>query len=291
MDPVSLVYLRRVSFLLPLSVDRLQGEWSDDHTRLEFRLTQFPEQPGATYEALFAGLRTADGELYNRGPYEVLFTVRGTPDLLPMRPDARIESREFCRRIGRTSGACNQELVLQSTNVGLDSLAVETRCADCPTAERRDLFRRFGGEIQWLGFDLQARSGAPLHSVRWREPPALVGLPPRRGAILESPPQTSPDGTALLRWTSRDAGTDTPSHLVVATVIPVQIAFSQSRVIEIDYEIAMPGVAAEHRTERWWLYPGVGLVRRESRVASKGDTAPRLEIDSYEPPLTLFSTR
>jgi len=291
MEPYSLLLLRRISFLLPVSVDALEGHWNDDRTRVEFRLLDFPVQPGATYEAVFAGLRTADGELYNRSPYAVLYDVDGVPDLLPMSPHARLASREFCRRIGKTSGTCNVQIVMHSASVGLDSMALETRCASCANPERRDLFRRLGDQVQWLGFDIYAKSGALQRSVRWRQPPGIFALPPRQGATLGSAVQTAPDGTTLEQWSARLAGTDSPGQLVVASVVPIQVQFTRSWVVEIESRIAVPGSVPEHRLERWWLYPGVGLVRRETRLEREGDAAPRIEIDSYAPDVSLVSER
>lgn len=290
MDPYSLLLLRRIAFLLPISADRLDGHWNPERTRVDFRLTQFPLQPGATYEAVFAGLRTADGELYNKSPFTVLFSVRGTPDLLPMHPHPRLATRDFCRWIGNPSGACDAELVMQSASFGTDSLAVETRCATCSTPERRDLFRQRGAEIQWIGFDTHDAGGALRQSVRWRQPPTLFRLPPRSGATFELPPQTAPDGTSLSTWKARLVGTESPAEVVGASVLPVQIAFTDSWVLEVESSLTTPGNPTEQRTERWWLYPGVGLVQRESRSQHAGETTARLVVEHYTPSLTLLAT-
>jgi hypothetical protein len=287
MDPPSLLLLRRVSYLLPITVDRVEGYWNTDHTRLVFRLSEFPIQPGATYEALFAGLRTADGELYNHGPHPVLFHVRGTPDIFPIRPEPRIASREFCRRIGTNRGECDREFELESVAIGTDQVALDTRCYDCVPPERRDLFRKSDGQTTWLGFDLFDSGGQLLRTVRWPDPPILFSLPLRRGTLHRTvAAQSSPDGTELARWSSRDAGTDTPKHLVSTPVLPLEINFTNSRVFQLDYEIAPADAPRERRSERWWLYPGVGLVRRESVIERDGEPEPWLETDAFTPPLS-----
>jgi hypothetical protein len=290
MDPYSLLLLRRVAFLLPISADRLEGYWNLERTRVEFRLTEFPIQPGATYEAVFAGLRSADGELYNKSPFEVLYYVRGTPDLLPMHPHPRLESRDFCRWLGKGSGACDAEVVMQSTSFGVDSLRIETRCGDCTNPERRDFFRQRGSEIQWLGFDAYAGTGELLRSVRWLQPPTLFRVPPQPGATHELPPQTAPDGTALQQWKARLIGTDSPREVMGASVLPIQLSFTDSWVLEIESSLAIPGSPTEHRLERWWLYPGVGLVQRETRLQLAGETTTRLVVEHYTPSLSLLST-
>ncbi len=291
MEPYSLLLLRRISFLLPLSAERLEGEWNGDSTRVEFRLVNFPVQPGAAYGVVFAALRTADGELYNHSPYEVRYAVRGVPDLLPMSPDPRLESREFCRRIGKTSGPCSLRWVMRSVSAGPDSLAVETLCTGCAHPERRDLYRRLGDEVQWLGFDLYDDSGALQRSVRWRQPPGIFALPPQRDAAFGSVAQTAPDGTVLLQWSARLAGTESPVQVVYASGLPVPVEFTASWVVEIESGIAYPGFAPETRKERWWLYPGVGLVRRETQRQLEGGTAAPLESDSYVPGVSTLSAR
>jgi hypothetical protein len=210
---------------------------------------------------------------------------------LPLSPHPRLESREFCRRIGKTTGSCNVQLVMRSTSVGLDSMALETRCASCANPERRDLFRRVGDEVQWLGFDVYASSGVLQRSVRWRQPPGLFALPPQQGATLVSPAQTAEDGTVLALWSARLAGTESPGQLVLASVVPIQVEFTASWVVEIESQISSPGSAPEYRLERWWLYPGVGLVRRETRIERPGETTSRLELDSYTPDISLVSER
>jgi len=290
MDPYSLLLLRRVAFLLPISADRLDGHWNDDRTRVEFRLTQFPMQPGATYEAVFAGLRTADGELYNKSPFTVLYTVRGIPDLLPMHPHPRLATRDFCRLDGKKSSACDAVLVVQSSSLGTDSLCVEIRCATCANPERRDFFRKRGADIQWVGFDEDAAGGLFRHTVRWREPATLFQLPPRAGATIELPPQTAQDGTTLSSWRARLVGMESPTEIVGASVLPIQLAFTDSWVLEIESSITTPGMPPEVRTERWWLYPGVGLVRRETRSQLAGETTTRLVVEHYTPSLSLLAT-
>src|SRR2546422_7490844 len=105
---------------------------------------------------------------------------------------------------------------------GRDSLFVQVRCDTCPegSAPRRDLYRRSGNRIEWLGYDLREAPGAWTGQVRWPQPLPLLDLPPRPGATLDAAPQTAGDGTRLLGWRARCAGTDSPYELVPVSGIP-----------------------------------------------------------------------
>jgi hypothetical protein len=284
MDPNSLRSVRRVSFLLPLTVDELGGRWNEDHTQLVFDLTQFPVQRGATYQVSFAGLRAADGELYNMGSYRVLFRTRGNPDLLPMQPQGRLAHRAFCHRTGSASD-CDVDWILSSWSAGQDSLVLESRCGDCELPARRDWFRREARQIVWLGFDVEAGAATPAVQVRWPQPPGFLALPTTSRQNLTAADQVAHDGTALESWSARDGGRETPVYNFIADGVPVQVTFDESRCIDLEYVLRSAAGTETHR-ERWWLYPGVGLVRRERRVSRDGDPNPSYELETYTPSIT-----
>jgi hypothetical protein len=285
MDPNSLRFVRKMCFLLPLTLENFAGRWNSDHSSVVFDLTQFPVQPGTLYEAVFTGLRTAAGDLYNLGPYRVWFRTRGQPDLLPMRPDVRLSTREFCHVDNPESTACAHTSTWRAEAIGDDSLAVRITCDNCVGAERdrRELYRKSGSRLEWLGFDVYDAAGELSRSVRWPQPPALLDQPVRTGAVQVQSTQTASDGTQLLSWKSTLGNLDSPVHLVSAPGLPIQIVFSESRLVDIDLTLVDPDGVTEHRTERWWLYPGVGLVRRELKSERSDSPGQRYELQSYAP--------
>jgi hypothetical protein len=288
MDPNSLLFVRSVSFLLPISISEPQGHWNAAHTRLAFHLGEFPVQPGATYRGVLAGLRTADGELYNAGSFEVLFRVRGVPDLFPLPPRAPLDSRPFCHRSGRVDGACTRLWVLESAAARPNEMTIDTRCDDCPRPERRDFYRRAEGLVEWVGFDLLDANGAATRSVRWPLPPPVLPDPVADGWDLEASPQTAADGTVLETWSTHDGGIDAPTRRVAGSSLPITVSFEGSRVLVLDWTVRAPGDVPERRRERWWLHPGVGLVQREVRGQRPGEPE-AFEFETYEPPLSLIS--
>ena len=285
MDPESLWLVRRISFLLPLSVDRLEGRWNAARTRLVFHLSRFPVQPGATYEALLVGLRTADGELYNRGPFPILFHTRGIPDLFPIPVPARVAARDFCRRAtGKV--ACEETLTLVAVPLGADSLVLTTTCEECGGFRRADSFRKTSRGVEWLGFDLPAGNG--IQSVRWPAPPVFVGVASTPGATWTSGAQLSPDGTQLVEWHASDTGIDAPAERLAVSNLPVQVTFPSSHVLRFDYTLEFASGAREHRRERWWLHPGVGLVRRETHVERSDTSSIPDRVDAYVPGVSIL---
>lgn len=285
MDRESLRAVRRVSFLMPVSAENLAGRWSDNDRHLEFDLTRFPLQRGATYQVVFVGLRAADGELYNRGPYKILFRIAGEPDLLPMQPSSRIATRLFCHRIGASDDGCSIASSQRAWSSGTDTLTLERRCDECREPVRRDLFRRDVNRIVWLGFDLELAAPAPVSQVRWPHPPAFVAFPLRSGQVLTAPDQSAPGGTGLRDWTATDSGKESPVYTFSGFGAPVQIVFDDCRVIALDYTLTDATSTERHR-ERWWLYPGVGLVRRETRIERGGEES--VELETYTPSISDF---
>jgi hypothetical protein len=286
MDRESLRAVRRVSFLLPVSIETLEGQWSNDDKRLDFDLTRFPVQRGTTYQVVFMGLRAADGELYNMGPYKVLYRTAGDPVLLPLQPEPRIANRVFCHRIGSSDDPCTIASTQIASAAGSDSLVLERRCDDCSDPIRRDWFRRDGNRIVWLGFDLESPMSSVVRQVRWPKPPAFLALPSRTGQALVAPNQIAPaDGTGLLDWKSTDTGRDSPVYSIASLGTPIQVVFDDCRVIALEYRLTDANGAENHR-ERWWLYPGVGLVRRETFIERDG--AERFELETYTPTISDF---
>lgn len=279
MDPSSLGVVRRMSFLLPLSIADLDGRWNQDHTRVVFELTQYPVQPGAHYEATFNGLRTAAGELYNLGPYRVHFRTRGIPDLMPVTPDAALEPRTFCHQRDPESTACEARSTLRIETVGSDSLWIRW---DGDNGDATgELYRRSPRNLEWLGFETGA--GESRRRVLWPEPVPLCNLPAVRGTRATAAWRVAADGTRLDAWQASVAAPESPSHTIRVGGLAVQLAFTDATVLDITYDLTPPGeIAAQHR-ERWWLYPGVGLVRREIRVR-RGDVE-TFELRRFAPGL------
>jgi hypothetical protein len=130
MDRESLRAVRRV--VVPDAAQRrkLAGRWSDDDRHLEFDLTRFPLQRGATYQVVFVGLRAPrTASCYNRGPYKILFRIAGEPDLLPMQPSSRIATRLFCHRIGASDDGCSIASSQTAWSSGTDTLTLRASAA------------------------------------------------------------------------------------------------------------------------------------------------------------------
>jgi hypothetical protein len=288
MDPASLGFVRRMSFLLPLSVEDFAGRWSPDQRSVVFDLTQFPVQPGTLYEATFSGLRTADGDLYNLGPYRVWFRTRGLPDLFPMQVEDLLAARPFCRRVHADSTACASTSTLHFEAAGTDTLALRRECSPCSDDDgpRRDLFRRAGPRLEWVGFDVLAPDGTAARTVRWPEPPALFAAPVHAGDRLEATAQESADGTRLESWSAVAGGIEEPVHYVDAPGLPIQLVFSQSRVVSLQSVVVHADGRRETRHERWWLCPGLGLVQRDGEVWRSDRPGSRYAIESWAPTLS-----
>ena len=262
MDPASLRIVRRMSFLLPLSVADLEGTWNDEHTRVMFELTQYPVQPGTQYEAVFSGLRMAGGELYNLGPYRVHFRTRGIPDLLPLTSESALESRTFCHDFEPDGSDCALRSTLRVESAGADSIWY--RWSDAAGKTTGELFRRRPRAIEWLGFDLGV--GEAQRRVLWSEPVPLCNLPAARGSRFAASTRTAADGSRLENWECVVAPPESPTHTIRVGALAVQLAFTDATVLDIGYDLIAPGESTAQHRERWWLYPGVGLVRREVRV-------------------------
>ncbi len=266
MDPTSLRIVRRMSFLLPLSVADLEGSWNDDHTRVVFEMTQYPVQPGTQYEAVFSGLRMAGGELYNLGPYRVHFRTRGIPDLLPAPSESTLESRTFCHDITPDGSDCTSQSTLQVESAGVDSIWYRWSGDDGEVTG--ELYRRRPRALEWLGFDHGA--GDARRRVMWSEPVPLCNLPAARGSRSTASTRTAADGSRLENWECVVASPESPTHTIRVSALAVQLVFTDATVLDIGYDLISPGESSERHRERWWLYPGVGLVRREVRV-QRGD--------------------
>lgn len=284
MDPASLKLVRRLSFLVPASLGTFDGDWNEEQTRVVFSLDRFPIQAGATYEVLFTGLRTADGVLYNGGPFRVAFHTRGEPDLFPIRPHPRVAKRLFCHRASESDPDCVRASILQASAAGADSLALHRSCSDCGERGRRDLYRRRGDGIEWLGWDVLDSTEAVVRAVRWPVPPVLLGVPTRPGATHAAPAQTSADGTRLDTWRATHVGSDDPVHLLDLGPLPTELAFTGCAVLELAFTLIAAGDAPEHHLERWWLYPGVGLVRRRVTL-ERPDRPATTELETFLPTL------
>jgi len=267
MDPASMRIVRRMSFLLPLSVTDLDGTWNNDRTRVMFELTQYPVQPGASYEAVFSGLRMAGGELYNLGPYRIHFRTRGIPDLLPVNLDSVLESMTFCHDLEPDGSDCTTHSTLRTVFAGRDSIWY--RWNDDGGQETGELFRRRPRALEWLGLDTGV--GDAWRRVLWSEPLPLCNLPAVRGSRMTAAARTSADGSRLDLWECVVASPESPTHTIRVSGLAVQLAFNDATVLDIGYDLTSPGKPTERHRERWWLYPGVGLVRREIRV-QRGDT-------------------
>jgi len=279
MDPQSLRVVRRMSFLLPLSIVDFEGRWNQDHTRVVFELTRYPVQPGAHYDALFNGLRTADGELFNVGPYRVHFRTRGIPDLMPVTPDEAREPRTFCHQHDSKSTECESHSTLRIETVGSDLLWIRWE-GDAGDATG-ELFRRRPRSLEWLGFE--TGTGESRHQVLWPEPVPLCNLPAVRGTSVTAASRVATDGTRLDTWKASVAAPESPSHSVQLAGLSVHLAFTDATVLDITYALTPPGETTAQHRERWWLYPGVGLVRREVRV-QRGDVA-TFELRRFTPGL------
>lgn len=281
MDTASLGFVPRMSFLLPLSIERFEGRWSDDARRVVFDLGGFPVQPGSLYEAVFAGLRTRDGDLYNMGPLRFHFRTGGEPDLFPLRPQSVVASRTFCHRAEDTT-ECSHTSTLEIETGGDAEVAWRQECGACGL-HRRDFFHRNGARIEWLGYDLLDSAAAAVRGVRWPRPPALLSLPATRGRQWSAPAQTAPDGTHLAGWKVTVGEAESPAFTLAAAGLAVQLVFSECTVLDLEYALTPAGGAAESRRERWWLYAGVGLVRREIRATL--DAQSYYELQTYTPVL------
>jgi hypothetical protein len=275
MDRTSVQQVPRVSFLFPIALRDQEGAWDASDALVDFELSEFPTQPGALYEARFTGLRTADGELYNGGPFEVRFETAGIPDLLPMRPHSRVATRLFCRR-QLPGGAC-VPVVVHADSTGDDSLRVHRTCEDCTTS-RDDWFRLRDDRIEWLGWDDLDQGDVVTRSVRWPQAPPLLSRPTTKGAVLGGAAQTASDGTSLLRWRAVHLRSESPSYPLSLPGGTVEVVYSRSTVIELDFALRLADGIEEAHLERWWLLPGIGIVRREQRIERAGTTRTWTEI-------------
>jgi len=278
MERESLRHVQRVSFLVPLAVRDFDGVWTDSDHRVRFDLTSFPTQSGAAYEVRFIGLRKKDGELYNGGPFEMHFRTAGTPDLLPVRPHPRVATRVYCRT---TAGGACTSVVLHSENAGGDSVRVHSTCEDC-TESRDDWYRRVDNRIQWLGWDVLDADEGLVQSVRWPSPPVLFADGTRTGSAFTAARQVSASGVELQRWRATNRGTGSPVYDFPTGDGSVEVVYNEATILELDYALLAPGGVPEAIRERWWLLPGVGIVRRETRVARDGVTV-RSDADLFTP--------
>ena len=283
MDPTSVHRVLRVSFLLPVALHDLDGRWSADNEHVAFDLTEFPIQPGALYEASFVGLRMASGELYNGGPFDLRFATTGEPDLFPLRPHARIATRSFCHRDPASRSQCT-DITLHADSTGVDSVRVHSTCEDCVEA-RDDWYRGTQGRIDWLGWDVLDLDERVTARVRWPQPLPLVRHGSRAGETLVGAPQSTAAGVELLRWRTVNQGVDSPSHALALSEGTVTVVYSRSTVLAVVYALRLADGDVETHDERWWLLPGVGLVRRETTV-QHGDAAPVRSVDTFVPSLT-----
>jgi hypothetical protein len=285
MEKQSVQRVQRLSFLLPLAARNFDGQWDDAATRVVFELSEFPVQPGATYEVRFVGLRTAAGELYNGGPFDLRFRTRGRADWFPMRPHPRVETRLLCRLEG-DAGAC-AGATMHLDSVGVDSLRVRTVLED-RAGGRLDWFRRTAGHVEWLGWDDVDADDVAQRRVRWPQPPRLLASATARGTVLVADAQASLDGTQLLRWRTQHSGSDSPTTVVDIGGAPIEVVYSASATLDLDFALRGPDGVLEQRLERWWLYPGVGLVRRDVRVQRDDGTPPARVVETLVPSLVNF---
>jgi len=284
MDRESAQQVTRVSFLLPVALRNFDGTWNAASSAVEFELSHFPTQPGALYEARFTGLRTAAGELYNGGPFEMRFETTGHPDLFPLRPHPRVATRNYCRRTGSATAAC-LTATLHADSIGIDSLRVHSACEDCIEA-RDDFFRGRASRIEWLGWDDTDFDDTVLRGVRWLDPPALLTAGMKAGDTLTGSAQAGASGVELLSWRSTHRGTQSPTQSIRAGAGTVEVVYSRATMLDLDYALRIDGIEELH-WERWWLLPGVGLVRRETRI-QRGADAPQTVFESFTPSLANF---
>ena len=285
MERASLQSVQRVSFLLPLALRSFDGRWDAGDTRITFDLDEFPIQPGATYEARFIGLRSAEGELYNGGPYEVRFRTFGRPEYFPVQPHARVATRILCRRLDGTGDCIAVTMRLEAS--GADTLQSRTACEDC-TGARIDWFRRAAAHVEWLGWDDVDAGEVTIRSVRWPQPPRLLAQATVRGTVLEAVAQTASGGEQLESWRSEHTGSGSPVSNVEIEGKVVEVAYTGSAIVDIGYAWRDRDGMLETRHERWWLYPGVGLVRREATVARDDGTPAVHTVDLLQPSLLNF---
>lgn len=282
MDPSSLTYVPRMSFLFPLTVEPLEGRWSEDTKRVAFDLSGFPVQPGTLYEAVFSGLRTRDGDLYNLGPLRFHFRTAGEPDLFPAHPHTLVASRTFCHRRGDASD-CTHTSRLETEERDGNEVSWYYQCDSCPL-RRRDFFRQGISRIEWLGFETLDDSGVRERNVRWTHPPVLLNLPATPGRSWQAAAQAAPDGTSLSQWKVVVRAPDSPTFELSTGGFTIDLVFSECTVFDVEYVLAQSGADAEHRRERWWMYPGVGLVRRE--IHSEIEARSSYELQVYTPILS-----
>jgi hypothetical protein len=281
MDRPSLRQVQRVSFLLPAALHDLNGTWNDAGTRVVFHLSDFPHQPGAKYEVRFEGLRSAGGELYNGGPLEVRFATSGVPDLFPMDPHPRVATRVYCRHENQPNAPCG-DVVLHFEADGTDTVRMQSTCDGC--APRDDWFQRRNQDTEWLGWNDLNIDETIVARIRWPTPPVLMRANARRGDSWDAPAQTAANGTQLVRWHVAHAGFDSPSCVVSVPGGTVEIAYSGSTVLDLDYELQMPDGSRESHLERWWMAPGVGVVKRDIHRQS-GDGSAAHMTDIFVPSL------
>ncbi len=282
MDQASLRQVRRVSFLLPAALHDLDGTWNGAGTRVVFHLTDFPRQPGARYEVRFAGLRSAGGELYNGGPLDVRFATRGVPDLFPMDPHPRVATRVYCRLTDEPDAPCG-DVVLHFEAAGAGAVRMQSSCEGC--MPRNDWFQRRNARIEWLGWDDLNSDETVVTSTRWPDPPVIIPSSAKRGDAWETPAQTAADGAQLIRWHVTHAGFESPSRLVSVLGGSVEIAYSGSTVLDLDYVLQLPDGRRESHLERWWLSPGVGIVKRDVRRQFSDGTPASHAVDIFVPSL------
>lgn len=278
MDPNSLRLVRRMSFLLPVSITDLAGSWNQDHTRVVFEMSRYAVQPGAHYEAVFTGLRTASGDLYNLGPYRIHFRTRGVPDLLPITTVA-LEPRTFCHDFDPEHTTCGARSTLRVEFAAADSIWHRWDHGDGTITS--ELLRRRSRGLDWLGFE--TRTQAASQRVSWSEPLPLCNLPAVRGSRITVAERWGSDGTRLENWEVVVAAPESPAHSIQVGALAVQLAFTDATVLDITYRLMPPGGSTAQVSERWWLYPGIGLVRRQIEIRRGAET--RLELRRFAPGL------
>src|SRR5262249_37590005 len=168
-------------------------------------------------------------------------------------------------------------------SMGVDSVRVHSTCEDCVQA-RDDWYRGQNGRIEWLGFDVVDLDDQVTSRVRWPQPLPLVRRGSRQGETLDGAPQSTPVGIDVVRWHTMNTGVDSPSHPLVLSEGTVSVVYSRSTVLAVDYALRLADGSLEAHAERWWLLPGVGLVRRTVTV-QRGDAAPSESIDTFVPSL------
>src|SRR5262249_13306888 len=119
-------------------------------------------------------------------------------------------------------------------------------------------------------------------STRWPHPLPVLAFGTRAGMTLTSPAATAASGVELVRWRTTDSGRDDTSYTLDLAGGSVEVAYSGCTVLAVAYVLRASDGDVEAHEERWWLLPGVGLVRRDADVRL-GNGPPVRSSETFAP--------